>query len=57
MLIGSPPKENSVYLSDTLRSEKPAYYVESASGKKRLTASVDEIGAELHFVARNRAVG
>lgn len=41
-----PPKEDAVYLSQMLRYEKPVYYVESASGRKWLTTSAEEIGEE-----------
>ena len=41
-----PPKENSVYLSDMLRNEKPVYYVESSSGRKWLATSAEQIGEE-----------
>ncbi len=41
-----PPKEDSVYLSDMLRNEKPVYYVESSNGKKWITTSAEQIGEE-----------
>ena len=41
-----PPKEDAVYLADTLRNEKPVYYVESASGRKWITTASEMIGEE-----------
>jgi hypothetical protein len=41
-----PPPQDSVYLADMLRNEKPVYYVESSSGRKWLTTSAEQIGEE-----------
>jgi hypothetical protein len=41
-----PPKEDSVFLADMLRNEKPLYYVESSSGRNWITTSSEEIGEE-----------
>ncbi|MDH3892400.1 MAG: hypothetical protein OEV49_15105 [candidate division Zixibacteria bacterium] len=43
-----PPKEDAVYLADTLRNEKPIFYVVSTagSGRKWITTSSEMIGEE-----------
>ena len=40
-----PPKEDSVFLADLLRNEKPLYYVETTT-RKWITTSSEEIGEE-----------
>jgi hypothetical protein len=41
-----PPKENTVYIADMLRNEKPVFYVENPGGLNWLTTSFEEIGEE-----------
>lgn len=41
-----PPKEDSVYIADLLRNEKPVYYVENQNGNKWITTSAEQIGEE-----------